>query len=239
MLDTTYARLASNGDVRIYADELNAIAWRNLQETYQVGQLLMPCCPAPAIPKTSPLGLQFFAHASGQCGSSPEGIWHQQAKETVAQAARALGYRAVIEHPSPDGWRADVWIDAPGRPVAIELQHSYLHLRDYLRRQERYKVSGVACLWLVMVGPCRTLNLATYRVRAKEIGGRLPEAEGASLKTLPAALLSLDGTPMVHGRDLHSPVGDVLAAFCSDRLIWLQGRWLIDGKPQSPPWAPV
>ena len=92
VLDTTYARAALSED-RIYAQDLDAVAWRTLQTSYVVGELLMPCCDAPAIPKTSTLGLQFFAHASGACGSSPESPWHQASKEAVAAAAKSLGYR--------------------------------------------------------------------------------------------------------------------------------------------------
>ncbi|MCO7568341.1 hypothetical protein NJI34_44840, partial [Pseudomonas sp. S 311-6] len=28
--------------------------WMQLQVSYQMGELLMPCCPAPAVPKLSP-----------------------------------------------------------------------------------------------------------------------------------------------------------------------------------------
>lgn len=37
--------------------------WLALQVNYQVGELLMLCCSAPAIPKISPNGYPFFAHA--------------------------------------------------------------------------------------------------------------------------------------------------------------------------------
>lgn len=241
MVDTTYARVSA-GDARIYAQDLDAAAWRSLQVSYQVGQLLMPCCDAPAIPKTSPLGLQFFAHASGACASSPESQWHQAAKEAVAAAAKLLGYRAVIEHPGADGWRADVWIDVPGRPVAVELQHSYQHLRDYLRRQQRYAGAGVACMWLVLHKPYLTLTNACFRHRWKEELNRpksWPEDQGVLLRDLPAFTLRLDNGGTVHGPDMHAVLPVALQGFCEGRYQWVNGRWLLDGIPIKYPLKPA
>lgn len=240
MVDTTYAR-AALGEDRIYAQDLDAGAWRTLQTSYVVGQLLMPCCDAPAIPKVSPLGLQFFAHASGACGSSPESQWHQASKEAVAAAAKSLGYRAIIEHPGSDGWRADVWIDVPGRPVALELQHSYQHLRDYHKRQLRYAASGVNCFWLVMDKPYATLTNACMKHRWREELGRpksWPASQGILLSNLPAFTLRLENGASVHGPDMHLPLLDAVRGFCEDRYIWRDGRWLLDGTPIPYPQAP-
>ena len=171
MHDTSYARYAADPELRLQAYMLNSEEWRRLQTSYQVGELLMPCCEASAIPKTSPYGLQFFAHASGQCSSSPEGLWHLAGKEAVAKAAREMGIPAFIEHSSTHGWRSDVWLMIDGSPVAVEIQHSYQHLREYRRRQARYTEQGVRCLWLVMHKPYMTL-LKSAQTQSEHFSGQ-------------------------------------------------------------------
>ncbi len=229
MQGTSYARDARNEEHRVYALQLDAGQWRALQVSYKVGDLLMPCCDASAVPKTSPYGLQFFAHASGQCSASEEGQWHLRGKEIVAATAREFGISALIEHPSADGWRADVWLDIAKAPVAIEVQHSYQHLRDYHRRQARYRASGVRCLWLVQERPYRTLLHATMRQRWLEEFGRAawPEGEAACLKDLPVALLKINGEAMVTGPCLHARLREVLYAFIENRFMWNAGAWVI------------
>ncbi len=213
------------------ASVLTPSAWRELQVTYHVGELSMPCCGAPAVPKTSPNGLRFFAHAAGTCGSAPETIWHETAKQTVRDTARALGYQAALEQPGRTGdqrWCADVWLDIPGSPVAIELQHSYQHLRTYLERHERYQNAGVRCLWLLMKERYMTLGKATLKKRfVEEFGRKWPEGEGQCLRELPMAMLDLDSSAFVRGVRLQAPLSDVLKAFVEDSLIWQTGAWVM------------
>lgn len=52
---------------------------------------------APSVPKTSPVGIQFFAHVSRTCCAAPESAWHQPAKDAVASAAKAQGHQATIQ----------------------------------------------------------------------------------------------------------------------------------------------
>ncbi|MFY2087903.1 hypothetical protein ACOTDN_15685 [Achromobacter xylosoxidans] len=228
-VNTSFARVRLQEHGRIYAGDLDPSMWRRLQEAYLFGQLLMPCCDAPAVPKTSPLGLQFFAHASGTCGAAPESAWHQAAKEAVAAAAMALGYRAIIERPGK-GWTADVWVDHPGGPAVVECQHSYQHLRDYMARQQRYLDAGIRCLWLVMADRMKALGKSMQRHRRKhEFGAGWPAGEGEALSAIPMAVLDLGATPWVRGLDLYTHLPEVLGAFLEDRLQWDRGRWLIDG----------
>ncbi|WP_083377769.1 hypothetical protein [Pseudomonas rhodesiae] len=42
-----------------------------------------------------------------------------------------------------------MYFEVGDRKIAIELQRSYQHLRDFVRRQERYERYGVECYWLV------------------------------------------------------------------------------------------
>lgn len=232
MHDTSYARYAADPDVRLQSHALNAEEWRRLQTSYKVGELLMPCCEAAAIPKTSPYGLQFFAHAGGQCSSSPEGLWHLTGKETVAKTAREMGIPAFIEHSSTHGWRSDVWLMIDGAPVAVEIQHSYQHLRDYRFRQARYAEQGVRCLWLVMSKPYLTLLKSAGTQRwIEDFGrGKWPEGESQCLRDVPVGMLNLDQeqNPRVAGPRLGSSLHDVLQAFIENRFVWSKGAWVID-----------
>jgi competence protein CoiA len=213
------------------ASLLNPTTWRELQVSYRVGELTMPCCGAPAVPKTSANGLQFFAHAAGTCGSAPESIWHESAKQTVRDTARSLGYQATLERPGNTNgqrWCADVWLDLPNGPVAIELQHSYQHLRTYLERQKRYENAGVRCLWLLMKERYFTLGKATLRVRyVEEFGRKWPDSEGQCLRELPMAMLDLESLPYVRGVRLQAPLPDVLKAFVEGSLTWQAGAWVM------------
>ncbi|MEN1479637.1 hypothetical protein AAIH16_39420, partial [Pseudomonas aeruginosa] len=80
--------------------------WNELQRTYCVGDLLMPCCNTPAIPKVSANGYPFFAHLGGACSTSEESQWHLAAKILVRSVLEDLGCRASVEMPgSGDGGR--------------------------------------------------------------------------------------------------------------------------------------
>lgn len=214
------------------ASALDVGAWRTLQTTYQVGELEMPCCRAPAVPKTSPNGLPFFAHLAGACQTSPESQWHLQAKESVRDAARSLGYRAELERCSAPGeprWRADLWIDAGGAPFVVELQRSYQHLRDYFARQQRYADAGLRCLWLLMKPRYFTLIKAMVKHRQRhDFHGQRdwPADQGSCVRGVPVGMLDLESTPTVYGPLLRAPLSDVLAAFAAERFEWRDGRWL-------------
>lgn len=124
--------------------------WRKLP----VGSFVIGKQRTPAVLKRSPRGLQFFAAAPGQAGTTaPESVAHQLAKIKLLQGMRAAGYDAKVEHPgsTPYGeeWQADVFVCSKSGPVAIEVQLSRQHWDDYRRRTERYKASGVSVVWLV------------------------------------------------------------------------------------------
>lgn len=97
-------------------------------------------------------GLRFFRMFSG-CESGltePETMHHIRLKTAAVHAAKALGFNADTEVPSPSrSWIADVLVQRPGkRPLAIEIQWSYQNEDEYIRRTQRYADSGVDCLWL-------------------------------------------------------------------------------------------
>ncbi|KZC39897.1 hypothetical protein RHOFW510R12_01235 [Rhodanobacter sp. FW510-R12] len=212
---------------------LDPVAWRALQVTYRVGELEMPCCRAPAVPKTSPNGFPFFAHLAGACQTSPESQWHLAGKQAVRDAARALGYQVALERASAPGaprWRADLWVESGGGPFVVELQRSYQHLRDYVERQRRYADAGLPCLWLLMKPRYLTLSkaMAKHRMREEFAGQkRWPEDQAVWIAGLPVACLELQGTPMVVGPQLRTSLPDVLSAFACGDFRWSNGRWCV------------
>lgn len=228
------ARRAVGGEA-VNALQLTRIEWEQLQRSYQVGDLLMPCCPSPAIPKISPNGHQFFAHASGACSSSEESQWHQAAKLLVRANLEQLGCIASLEEPgSGDSgrWQADVWGERGSFKLAVEIQRSYQTLRDYRQRQERYRAAGIQSLWLLSGERYSTLcrSMGKERLRS-EFGGKLPPCGHFSpcLADIPVARLELDPDPAVSGAGFFSAtVPELLEAVLTARFRWIDGLWCID-----------
>lgn len=178
--------------------------WEALKKVAQLGDFLMPCCKAPAVLKTSINGLPFFAHLSHECDTAPETKWHKAGKAAVLAALITLGIEGREELPGQsqggDKWEADVFFSARGRNVVIELQGSYQHLRDYIRRQERYNESGVDCYWLVRKEMFFTLGKATSRLLLKRDYGNVFPTNGIGtgmLPELPVCMLEVDGEQRV------------------------------------------
>jgi competence protein CoiA len=161
----------------VFADEYSEAQWEILK-TYTVGDLLMPCCMSPAIPKTSSNFLQFFAHYSDECNSSPESIWHLKTKEDICSILKHKNIPVELERTgqSSNGkWKADVYFEVEGRRIAIEVQKSYQHFTKYLERQKRYVDADVDSYWLLYKPRYNTLikSLGKYRLK-KDYGGKFP-----------------------------------------------------------------
>ncbi|UAA39805.1 hypothetical protein KIH87_05470 [Paraneptunicella aestuarii] len=153
--------------------------WEMLKEDYVVGEFLMPCCRSPAILKTSPNGLKFFAHYSDECATAPETIWHIQAKESLVKELRQKSINARSEvsgGKATEKWKADIYFEHSNRKIAFEIQHSYQHLRDYFKRQKRYEKSNVECYWILYKPRFVTVSksIAKYRIK-EEFGNIFPE----------------------------------------------------------------
>lgn len=209
------------------AATIPSAAWETLKLTAQLGDFVMPCCKAPAVLKTSLNGLPFFSHLSDECATAPETQWHQAGKAAVLTALLSMGIAGCEEAPgqAPGGakWEADVLFSVAGRTIAVELQRSYQHLRDYIRRQERYAASAVECYWLVRREAYMTLSKATSQLRLKrEFGGVFPPGGiGAGmLPELPVARFETAGTPLVHFGDFQT----------ATMAVWLAG--IINGSYQ-------
>ena len=139
----------------IEAPECTPERWAALKEERRVRQhLTMPCCEAQAIPKTSRLGTQFFAHkARGGCQWRPETEEHLHLKALALRAARSHGWEAQTEvsGTTPDGekWIADMLAQRGEEQIAIEVQWSGQVNEETLRRQRKYAQSGVTGIWLL------------------------------------------------------------------------------------------
>ncbi|CAM5315867.1 hypothetical protein SSTU70S_06409 [Stutzerimonas stutzeri] len=157
---------------------MSQVQWHELQRNYRVGDLQMPCCSAPAVPKVSANGYPFFAHLGGACTTSEESQWHLAAKILVRSVLEDLGCRASVEMPgSGDAgrWQADVWGERNGVRLAVEIQRSYQSLRDYRKRQGRYSDEGVKSLWLLGQERYSTLAKSMGKERLRtEFGGKFP-----------------------------------------------------------------
>ncbi|EPK5790075.1 TPA: competence protein CoiA [Pseudomonas aeruginosa] len=209
--------------------------WEELQRAYCVGDLLMPCCNAPAIPKVSANGYPFFAHLGGACSTSEESQWHLAAKILVRSVLEDLGCRASVEMPgSGDAgrWQADVWGERNGVRLAVEIQRSYQSLRDYRKRQERYREAGIKSLWLLRQERYSTLTKSMGKERLRtEFGGKFPSAGhfGPCLSDLPVAMLELDPAPTVKGAGFfNATLPNILEAVLSERFLCINGLWCID-----------
>ncbi|MGQ5524142.1 competence protein CoiA [Chitinimonas sp. PSY-7] len=186
----------------VFAFDFSLEDWEALKvESRKHKHLSMPCCDAKATPKTSKLGNHFVAHARVEnCAASTETAEHILAKTTVAQAARLAGWDVDIEVPgcTPGGesWVADVLATRGSAKVAIEVQWSRQTLDETKRRQERYKQSGVRCLWLL-----RHLELVveketpTFRLRYEEVSRKF-------VVMIPSPLFDL---AWVHQRNKNEP----------------------------------
>lgn len=144
---------ATEDEHDVLAFALSEDEWNALKLSYSERALLMPCCGSKAIPKTSKLGLQFFAHSKKRCDSLPESPEHEYVKFLVAKAALEAGWKVKTEwrDESPSGmvWVADVFCTKGKAKLALEVQLSPQTVSETERRQNRYRESGVRCAWIM------------------------------------------------------------------------------------------
>lgn len=147
-------RCVDAAGVSIHSFDLDADAWQAIRgENARSRHLKMPCCGALVTLKRSRHGTQFFAHkAIGSCTSAPEGEAHLRLKALAVAAARSHGWDAQTEvagtSPLGEPWRADVLASKGAHKVAVEVQWSGQTVDETMRRQERYRQSGIRGLWL-------------------------------------------------------------------------------------------
>ncbi len=221
----------------VYASLWPPYEWDRLKEQYSVGDFLMPCCNSNAIPKTSPNGLQFFAHHSDECTTSPESLWHIASKDSVLKALYTLNISATQERPGGDTgrkWTADVYFELEHRKIAIEIQHSYQHLKKYFSRQQRYVESGVECYWVLYPPRYLTLSKSTSQYRLKnEFNNAFPSDPDVSIglgqiETLPTVMFDPEKERSIYGPDFFSATTiDWIEAIVSKRFYYQPEGWKI------------
>lgn len=143
------------GETPIFGFNYSIEEWERLKSENRKHKLLfMPCCHVRAIPKTSKLGTNFFAHAKAEgCETAAESAEHLLAKATIAEAAKLAGWTVDTEvrgvTVEGDTWVADVLAMKGQSKVAIEVQWSKQAQVETKRRQAKYAESGVRGLWLM------------------------------------------------------------------------------------------
>ncbi len=229
MTQSAWTREGAPVDAALIPSEV----WEALKRSSELGDFQMPCCKAPAVLKTSINGLPFFAHLSDECATAPETVWHKAGKAAVLAGLADLGITGREEVPGQsaagDKWEADVLFSTGSRTIAIELQRSYQHFRDFIRRQERYAASSVECFWLVRQENFVTLVKATGQIHPKRYCGNVFPPGGigtGSLPELPVAMLVTDGSQRVaFGGLKSSTVPEWLAGIIRGDYQYRGGSW--------------
>jgi competence protein CoiA len=230
----------------IYAERFDETAWTTLKETYTIGSLTAPCCGAPAIPKTSPNFVQFFAHYANECATSPESVWHLSTKDLILRSLSNLGVCALLERPVSGikgALKSDVYFEVGGRKLAIEVQHSYQTYARYLIRQEKYRACGIENYWLVYPPRFRAITLSIARLQIKrDYGGVFPRDRSVgSIPDLPIAIFDTETPP---GRvwcpgGLTITLERWLQSLISDTFQYVDDLWWVAGELRPAPRADV
>lgn len=226
----------THDDQPVWAGQFTEQEWESLKAQSQVNPFAfkMPCCQSRAVLKTSSNGLPFFSHLSDECATAPETVWHIEGKDLVFGALKLFGVNPRSEVPGGSGkdrWKADIYFEHDGRKVAIELQRSYQHLRDFVRRQERYARYGVECYWLLRYSVGMAVGKSIMKKRWKEDFGSDYPPEGHVINTTPAfywGILTPGDVPTITspGR----PLGhfELLAHIVNNDLYWNGMEWSVD-----------
>ena len=199
-------RAISSTGSSLHSFEFDQTGWAQLKAGYRELGLRMPCCAAPAIPKTSSKGTRFFAHASrGECTSAPESDEHLRLKQLIAGAAKGVGWEVTTERPgkTPNGedWVADVHCQLDSVQVVFEAQVSLQTDEELRHRQARYKDSGVRSAWFY--------------------SSKLRDRQFAHDQDLPAFALSpveIGKVPHILGFDV--PLPEFVEGMLTKRLRW-------------------
>ncbi len=219
----------------IEAERVAPADWFILKKFATVGDYFMPCCTTPAIPKTSVLELQFFAHLNDECITAPETNWHKEGKAIVLDSFASLGLAGASEvrggHPG-DEWIADTFLEIGDRRIAIELQRSYQTVDEYIARQERYSRHNVDCFWLTRRQNLSAISKVTGRLRMKnEWEGKFPPGQKSFaplISKFPVSVLTLGESPKIwHVGNTEDSIEDWLRAVIEGRYVYDNGRWAI------------
>lgn len=220
----------------IYAGDYTTHEWDRLkgQSLENPFAFKIGCCSSRAVLKTSINSLQFFAHYSDECATAPESKWHIAGKDMIVDALNLYGVNPRLKvsgGTGKDRWKADVYFEVGDRKIAIELQRSYQHLRDFVRRQEWYERYGVECYWLVRDEVAKPLGKSILRKRWNEEFNRTMPHDSFFVN-LPTFFFSIlnpeaDVHVNVHSPRLSTSHFELLAAIFNNDLRWNGKHWSI------------
>lgn len=196
--------ISDSGDIHAY--QLSDLDWAGLKSSYRSMGIRMPCCGSAAIPKTSSLGNNFFAHyRKGECTSAPESAEHLYCKQIIARAALNAGWDVTTEwmgkSPTGEEWIADVFCQLGDAKRALEIQLSPQSLDETIRRQTRYFDSGVRGAWFF--GPQKR----PYKLEDNQ------EVPAFVLSEFKAGI-----EPIVEGFGV--PLSDFVTGMLTKKLVW-------------------
>ncbi|MBH46606.1 MAG: hypothetical protein CME71_00385 [Halobacteriovorax sp.] len=222
---------------RIYASDYNEAAWQELREASGKGHIAMECCGARAVLKTSPNFLRFFAHFAGECSTAPETKWHLEVKSLIIKELTSRNIDCCEEMVGKSStnkkWKADTYFEFNKRKIAIEVQHSYQHLRRYIERQQIYIDSGVECYWLLYPKCFQslTLSIAKFRVR-HEFNNSLPEGLFSNSPDIPMMWAELEDCLKVKGvAFIEYSLALWIKSILDGKFKYADFKWFIDGEP--------
>ena len=223
--------------------DLTREEWTDLRRHGRTGRaaVLMACCGAPGLPKTSRNGNPFFAHrtrsrpALTSCRWAGESAAHAACKLLAAAGARAAGWEVRTEVTAPGGiWRADVLCARGPNRVALEVQLARTAPGELTVRQERYRAAGVRGAWFIPAPFCPAPSQELPAFALETVGGaaevRLGDPARAP-EAAPALPLDLFVTRLLLGRvrfeeeRLVRPLGCAVAVTAPDACRRCGGRF--------------
>src|SRR5689334_16104525 len=143
--------------------DLTRDEWAGLRQRSraEADAVVMACCGAPGLAKTSRNGNPFFAHCgqrgpgAAACRWTAEGAAHAFCKLLAVAGARRAGWEVRTEAAAPDGaWRADGLCTRGAARVALEVQLARTAPGELRARQERYAAAGVRGAWFLPPARC-------------------------------------------------------------------------------------
>jgi hypothetical protein len=145
-----------------------------------------------------------------------------------------LGANALLEHTTRGAFgliKSDIFFEWNGRKIAIEVQHSYQTLNEYLRRQERYQAHGIENYWLLYKPRYLTLLKSIGRLRLRrDFGNKFPPGGFfAVIPELPMALydLEFEDSKVLGGSPLKVSLSEWLSGVLSNSFRYLDGAWRV------------
>ena len=152
--------------------------------------VVMACCGAPGVAKTSRNGNPFFAHrpvGRGPSGAAPPCRWagesaaHAVCKLLAAAGAQAAGWEVRTEAAAQNGtWRADVLCARGAARVALEIQLARTVPGEIVARQDRYREAGIRGAWFVPTSLCPAPSRELPAFPLEVVGGMARSAPASA-----------------------------------------------------------